>query len=44
MAVSGDLIHWEKRGQVVPLSVSKYWAKSAVIPRNTKGEPVKLNG
>jgi len=44
MAVSRDLLHWERRGQVVPLSVSKYWAKSAVIPRNPQGEPVKING
>lgn len=44
MAVSRDLLHWEKRGRVVPLSVSKYWAKSAVIPRNPQGEPVKING
>ncbi len=44
MAVSRDLFHWEKLGQVVPLEVSKYWAKSAVIPRNPQGCPVKLNG
>lgn len=44
MAVSKDLFHWEKRGLVVPLTISKYWAKSAVIPRNPQGEPVKLNG
>ena len=44
MAVSRDLLHWEKRGQVIPLEISKYWAKSAVIPRNPQGEPVKING
>lgn len=44
MAVSKDLFRWEKRGLVVPLSISKYWAKSAVIPRNPRGEPVKIGG
>ncbi len=43
-AVSKDLYHWEKIGLVVPLSVSKYWAKAAVIPRNPDGMPVRING
>jgi len=44
MAVSDDLFHWEKKGLVVPLSVSHLWAKAAVIPRNGNSEPVKING
>ena len=42
LAVSDDLVHWEKRGRVVPLAISKSWAKGAVIPRNEKGEAVKF--
>ena len=44
MAVSRDLLHWEKRGTAVPVSVSRYWAKAAVIPRNPHGEAVKIDG
>lgn len=42
--VSEDLYHWERTGLVVPREVSRYWAKGAVIPRNPKGEAVKLGG
>ncbi|MFC4778718.1 hypothetical protein ACFO9Q_18140 [Paenibacillus sp. GCM10023252] len=44
LAVSRDLVHFEKRGQVIPYSVSRGWSKGAVIPRNEKGEAVKING
>lgn len=44
VAVSKDLYHWEKRGIVVPYSFSKHWAKSAVIPRDSSGRAVKING
>lgn len=44
LAISTDLIHWEKKGIVVPRSVSKGWAKAAVIPRSPEGEAVKING
>lgn len=43
-AISNDLLHWEKIGEIVPLSISKYWAKAAVIPRDPKGFPVRING
>jgi predicted GH43/DUF377 family glycosyl hydrolase len=42
IAISKDLYHWEKCGLVVPYDVSKYWAKAAVIPKNPKGEPEKI--
>ena len=44
LATSKDLLHWEKKGVVVPRSISKNWAKAAVIPRSPDGEAVKING
>ncbi|OUS74905.1 hypothetical protein B1748_20220 [Paenibacillus sp. MY03] len=44
MAVSDDLLHWEKRGIVVPHDVSQYWAKGAVIPRDPGGRAVRIDG
>lgn len=44
LAVSTDLVHWEKKGITVPYSISHGWSKGAVIPRNPKGEAVKING
>lgn len=44
LATSKDLLHWEKKGVVVPLSVSKNWAKAAVIPRSPNGEATMING
>jgi beta-1,2-mannosidase len=44
LAVSEDLIHWEKLGLVVPHAISRYWAKGAVIPRRANGEAVKIGG
>ncbi|CAB4719697.1 unannotated protein [freshwater metagenome] len=43
-ALSSDLIHWEKKGLVVPYDISKLWAKGAVIPRDASGAAVKING
>lgn len=43
-AFSKDLIHWERYGLVVPYEVSRLWAKGAVIPRNERGEAVRING
>ncbi|GHU98238.1 hypothetical protein FACS1894211_01670 [Clostridia bacterium] len=43
-AVSDDLLHWEKRGIVVPREISKLWVKAAVIPKDAEGNAVKLNG
>jgi predicted GH43/DUF377 family glycosyl hydrolase len=44
VAVSDDLINWEKCGLAVPHEISQYWAKGAVIPRNARGEAVKIDG
>ncbi len=44
IAVSDDLVTWEKRGLAVPYEVSRLWAKGAVIPRNGAGEAVKIGG
>lgn len=44
LAVSKDLVHFEKKGQVVPYSVSKGWSKGAVIPRDPSGQAVKIHG
>ena len=44
VAVSDDLVTWEKRGLAVPYPVSRLWAKGAVIPRNAAGEAVKIGG
>jgi predicted GH43/DUF377 family glycosyl hydrolase len=43
-ALSSDLINWEKQGLAVPYSVSKLWAKGAVISRDQDGSAVKING
>ena len=43
-AVSSDLYMWEKIGPIVPASISRYWAKAAVIPRDPSGKPVRING
>ncbi len=44
VATSKDLIHFEKKGQVIPYGVSKGWSKGAVIPRNARGEAVRIDG
>ncbi|MBQ9482186.1 MAG: hypothetical protein IJU84_08490, partial [Clostridia bacterium] len=44
LAVSEDKLHWQKKGLVVPLEISRLWAKGAVIPRDGAGNAVKLNG
>ncbi len=44
VAVSDDLVHWEKRGIVVPYEISRLWVKGAVIPRNTRGEAIRIGG
>lgn len=44
LAVSDDLIHWEKRGVAVPYSVSRGWSKGAVIPRDPAGNPIPIDG
>ena len=44
LAVSDDLETWEKVGLAVPYEVSRLWAKGAVIPRNGRGEAVRIGG
>lgn len=44
LAVSDDLVHWNKRGRVVPHEVSRLWAKGAVIPTDGSGEAMKIDG
>jgi beta-1,2-mannosidase len=44
VAVSDDLETWTKLGRVVDHEVSHLWAKGAVIPRNGRGEAVKIDG
>lgn len=43
-AFSTDLVNWEKCGRVVPLEVSRLWAKGAVIPRGGDGSAIKIDG
>ncbi|WP_027479310.1 glycoside hydrolase family 130 protein [Gryllotalpicola ginsengisoli] len=42
VAVSDDLVHWQKRGRVVPHEVSRLWAKGAVVPTDGTGEAVRI--
>ncbi len=44
LAISRDLLHWERVGVVVPHAVSRYWAKGAVIARNSMGSAVACEG
>lgn len=44
LAVSDDLHTWTKLGRVVPHTVSGYWAKGAVIPRDAYGRAIKIDG
>jgi hypothetical protein len=44
LAVSDDLVHWERVGRVVPHEVSRLWAKGAVIPRDRAGNAVRIDG
>jgi len=44
LAASSDLLHWEKKGAIIPRSISHLWAKSAVIPRAGNGDAVRIHG
>jgi beta-1,2-mannosidase len=44
VAISSDLLHWERKGVIIPRSISHLWAKAAVIPRAGNGDAVRLNG
>jgi hypothetical protein len=41
VAVSEDLIRWERLGLAVPHEISHLWAKGAVVPRNGGGAAAK---
>jgi hypothetical protein len=44
VAESTDLIHWEKKGPVLPRSLSHLWAKAAVIAKAGNGDAIRING
>jgi hypothetical protein len=44
LAVSDDLQTWSKVGIVVPHEISRLWAKGAVIPRDARGNAVRIGG
>lgn len=44
LATSDDLLNWEKRGRIVPRSVTGGWAKGPVIARSPAGEAVQIDG
>lgn len=44
VAVSDDLVTWRKLGPILEHSVSRLWAKGAVIPRNPDGSAAKIGG
>ncbi|MGZ6493572.1 MAG: glycoside hydrolase family 130 protein [Actinomycetota bacterium] len=44
LAVSDDLVDWEKMGPIVPHEVSRLWCKGAVIPRDANGDAVRVGG
>ncbi len=44
LAVSDDLVEWQKLGPIIDHEVSRLWAKGAVIPRNSDGEAVRIDG
>ena len=44
LAVSDDLVHWEKIGPIVDHAVTRLWAKGAVIPRDAHGRAVRIDG
>jgi len=44
LAVSDDMVSWTKLGPILDHSVSRLWAKGAVIPRDEHGDAVKIGG
>lgn len=42
LAVSDDLITWEKQGLAVPYEVSRLWAKGAVVATDDRGRAVRF--
>lgn len=44
LAVSDDLVHWEKLGPILDHEFSRLWAKGAVIARDPAGNAVRVDG
>lgn len=44
VAVSDDLVSWQKIGPITDRAASRLWAKGAVIPRDADGSAVALDG
>lgn len=42
LAVSDDLVHWEKLGPIIGHEDSRLWAKGAVIVRDPYGTPIRV--
>lgn len=42
LAVSDDLVHWDKLGPILDHETSRLWAKGAVIVRDPSGAPVRI--
>lgn len=44
LAVSDDLVTWQKLGPIIDHETSRLWAKGAVIPRDANGSAVRIGG
>lgn len=44
VAISDDLVHWEKLGPITDRGATRLWAKGAVIPRDGDGAAVAIDG
>lgn len=44
LAVSDDLVAWQKLGPIIDHETSRLWAKGAVVVRNPAGEAVRIDG
>jgi hypothetical protein len=44
LAVSDDLVTWQKLGPILDHETSRLWAKGAVIPRDAEGNAVRVGG
>jgi predicted GH43/DUF377 family glycosyl hydrolase len=44
LAVSDDLVTWERLGPIADPEQTRLWAKGAVIPRDEHGDAVRLGG
>jgi predicted GH43/DUF377 family glycosyl hydrolase len=44
LAVSDDLVTWERLGPIADPEQTRLWAKGAVIPRDERGDAVRVGG